>query len=1232
MKRLIALIGAVATAFGLYAADSFSISFEGAESAKGVDASAMTFTPPSPDWKWDGDTLNIKAYGDGKMLPYGTGALARRDSSFVGEGDNDNYLTLETGTNALTRAVGGNVFLDQLVKFTGFEEYQTNVVAGTKIAVWMSGIEQEGTPAVPGNGEPEFIDDLDNPLEEGGYGQKPNPEYFAGTPASDDYIAGETNLYITVGKADIMGKAEPIALKIDGTFKLDTWYRLTIKSIGNVFGESREVAPRAGFIVYIDGVQAKSLDSEAKTLIATVNEMTSEAQGFMADGALFPAIDTTDATFATVGYQGIGAIDDIILDDQGPAFAQAIDVEITFPVDAEGNPSVEVDYIDVGGVHMTYPCAVLAGTLITVYFKAVDGKKIMSNLQPQQLTVTASTSTINISAVVVEDVVAKKNRTEDLAESELYTVLGALVENDTVETISTCNVTNGEAEILYSFTPNTTITATAAGWDVFVGNYDMDDGEGGTIPAPGMLTVSDDITANFTMNVGVEDEAQSWVIFSGTAINGQLAITNGLAMTGAAVTVGDGALLKAATFTPGDAITLVGTGKFVTQTDLASAGMGGMIVDGDGNVVVPTVNDPEEGWYTYALAIEPTPTPTTGFAIIIADAEAGTSTTNYYESLDAAIAAAGTTVGDVTLPSVVTILENVTIENTVLISKAVTLDATGKTVTCAAMYPFFVKGGDLTITDGTFTQNVVDGIILWAKDGGKITVNGGDFSAIPDGEIAYVSTADALIKIYGGKFVMANKADGSKGDVLNVAQTLGLNKTDYIQVYGGSFSKDPAEGDDALGPTFVADGYCSFVKDGLYEVALAVAKIGTKSYPTLAAAFAAAQNDDTIKVIADCTVADAILVDKAVTLDATGKTVTCAAMYPFFVKGGDLTITDGTFTQNVVDGIILWAKDGGKITVNGGDFSAIPDGEIAYVSTADALIKIYGGKFVMANKADGSKGDVLNVAQTLGLNKTDYIQVYGGSFSKDPAEGDDALGPTFVADGYASVKQDNGLWKVGAAIIATFKVDDAIVKAETNIVAFTPVAPTNPSKEGYTFTGWTPAVDEISKSTVFVAQFKAEETKVDPEQPIPVPAEKTPEQVAEQMNTKGIANYLKVPTVVTDAAAYTAMFAAKADGNTVIIALKPTVEAEIKAELANTATSGSMLNPDATTSEVTITARPGLFYGIKAVGDVTTIGTANGQNWVQASGDTVNVVRPTVSGNAAFFQAVCSPKAPPANN
>ena len=161
---------------------------------------------------------------------------------------------------------------------------------------------------------------------------------------------------------------------------------------------------------------------------------------------------------------------------------------------------------------------------------------------------------------------------------------------------------------------------------------------------------------------------------------------------------------------------------------------------------------------------------------------------------------------------------------------------------------------------------------------------------------------------------------------------------------------------------------------------------------------------------------------------------------------------------------------------------------------------------------------------------------------------------------------------------------------------------------------------------------KQDEPKVDPEQPIPVPTGKTAEQVAEEMNTKGIENYLNIPTVVTDEGAYTAMFEAKADGKgAVIIDLKSDVEKEIADQLANEETSGSMLNPDATTSEVTITAKPGLYYGIKAVGDVTTIGTAPGENWVQATGNSVNVVRPTVEGNAAFFQAVCTPKNPQSN-
>lgn len=570
MKKLIAMLSAVGMAFGLFAAN-YAISFEQAEDSQnmGVNTTSMQFTPPTEaGWTWEAEPFALSAYLTGDAFAYGAGAYARRSNFFFDKGlsANANYLPLSTGSDELTLAVGeGNIYLDQLVKFTGFEDPQTNLVAGTKIAVWMSEFE-------------------------------------------NDDESTETNLYVTVGKVDANNVAEQVALKIDGTYSLDTWYRLSIKSLGDIYKGAEFTTPRAAFLVYVNGQQVTVAEEDmevATALITNEGSMDGIAKGYMAKGQLFTAIDATDATFTSVGYQGIGAVDDIILDSVGPAFCQAIDVQIKFPVDAEGNPSVEVDYIDVGGVRMNYPCAVPDGTEITVYFKPAPGKKITGGVTSVTKTISTGDATINVSGIIAEDVVAKKNGTVDVAESELYTVLDALVENDKVKTISTCNVTNGEAEILYSFTPNTTITATAAGWDVFVGNFEMDNGEGGTIPSPGMLTVVSNITANFTMNVGVEDEAQGWVIFSGAAIDGQLAITNGLAMTEAAVTVGDGALLKAKNFTPSGFITLAGTGKVVTQTDPALAGMVGKIVDGKGNAVVPKANVPEAGWYTYALSDVP---------------------------------------------------------------------------------------------------------------------------------------------------------------------------------------------------------------------------------------------------------------------------------------------------------------------------------------------------------------------------------------------------------------------------------------------------------------------------------------------------------------------------------------------------------------------------------------------------------------------------------------------------
>lgn len=270
MKKLIAMIGAVAMSFGLFAAN-YAISFEQAEDSQnmGVNTTSMQFTPPTEaGWTWKAEPFALSAYLTGEEFAYGSGADARRSGFFFDKGlsDNANYLPLSTGSDELTLAVGeGNIYLDQLVKFTGFEDPQTNLVAGTKIAVWMSEFEN-----------------------------------------ADE--STKTNLYVTVGKVDANNVAEQVALKIDGTYSLDTWYRLSIKSLGDIYKGAEFTTPRAAFLVYVNGKQVTVAEEDMKVataLITNVGSMDGIAKGYMAKGQLFTSI-AADATFTSVGYQGIG--------------------------------------------------------------------------------------------------------------------------------------------------------------------------------------------------------------------------------------------------------------------------------------------------------------------------------------------------------------------------------------------------------------------------------------------------------------------------------------------------------------------------------------------------------------------------------------------------------------------------------------------------------------------------------------------------------------------------------------------------------------------------------------------------------------------------------------------------------------------------------------------------------------------------------------------------------------
>lgn len=104
--------------------------------------------------------------------------------------------------------------------------------------------------------------------------------------------------------------------------------------------------------------------------------------------------------------------------------------------------------------------------------------------------------------------------------------------------------------------------------------------------------------------------------------------------------------------------------------------------------------------------------------------------------------------------------------------------------------------------------------------------------------------------------------------------------------------------------------------------------------------------------------------------------------------------------------IPVTAANGGKVKILDGEFACRGEQQCVYAN--GGTVEIYGGIY-KAVEGDTTK-DLLNVQNT--HNVTD-IQVYGGTFiGRDPQLGDDALGGSFVAEGYVSVEIEPGVFEV----------------------------------------------------------------------------------------------------------------------------------------------------------------------------------------------------------------------------
>ncbi len=237
-------------------------------------------------------------------------------------------------------------------------------------------------------------------------------------------------------------------------------------------------------------------------------------------------------------------------------------------------------------------------------------------------------------------------------------------------------------------------------------------------------------------------------------------------------------------------------------------------------------------------------------------------------------------------------------------------------------------------------------------------------------------------------------------------------------------------------PVLTLDSYyasCVVAEDGTFTLSekiaiVYVAQIGEQKFETLADAFAAAQNGDTITLIADSALDEMIVNTKEIILDLNGKTITgtdtTSKNFSLIDNTGTLTINDSsaektgkiTLTSTVNSGwnrysAVIANNPGGKLTVNGGTFEHLGGTDMAY--GIDSLTNGGNGDVSVTVNGGTIKSTYRAIRQFLNSDsKQNTLIINGGTI-----EGVDKS--IFFHD--PNVKANNGVLTVGA---------DAVIKGD----------------------------------------------------------------------------------------------------------------------------------------------------------------------------------------------------------